>query len=405
MKTIWIRNIVCTAVTCLVLLVTAAYGAPAAPQRQWATSGYGGRPSLAGSRKFTPITQAQFLKKRPQGVGGFAPGLRQLRLLVSQASAVLQGTVQSAEDAGYGLLTLNGVDTPVVIRRVAIRVESSLKGAPVSSGTTRQFDIYVPHGPSAPPAFANGYRALFFIAPDGAAADLYYPTLPLGPLAVAQPASADPMDDIKRLVLLSLTPDASEDLVTSSANAVVELNIKDASDMLSRIATSTNCKSAVTALYALVRLGDARAFPRANDYILGVKSAPPLDRAMLIASVPTLSDSALAPFIIPLASSEDVVVRLSGLKALRHMRSAKCLPALAAALEDKDSRCQYVGMMGMAEVLNPPGATTQSIVGGGETVQYSDYLKEPAYYLTPWRDWWNNEGKAKYATVPSGTGG
>lgn len=387
MKVKWIVGMLCLSVLLALLGAQVSY------------AGYGGGkpPVPAPKPKFTPMSR-QELDGLPHSTGEYLSS-RRLNPIVNKASDIVLGKVQSAQDTAYGIL--NEVGVPVVLRSVVVRVESTLKGSGVRSGTTIPIGIYIPYGPHPAPEIAVGYRAVFFIASDGTGADLYCPTLPLGPLAIARPAGVNALDTIKRLVVLSLTINASQGLVDSCAKAVVDLGITEAGDSLSQIVSSSDVNSTVTALWALMRLEDARAFPLANDYILGVKRLPTYLRRSLTSAVASLRDPSLAEFIIPLASAKDPWVRSAGLQGLRNMRSARCLSILVAALDDQDAECQYQGMMGMVDFFwDTHGGTTQPIVGGGKAPQYSDYLEKPAYYLALWRDWWNNEGKAKYATVP-----
>jgi hypothetical protein len=95
------------------------------------------------------------------------------------------------------------------------------------------------------------------------------------------------------------------------------------------------------------------------------------------------------PSLIQLAESPITSIRLCALEAIRAIKNKKSIPTLIKHLDDPDSMCRYVADISLSETLN---------------MNYPPYIglfeKDESKYISVWKTWWEQEGRAIYDPSP-----
>jgi HEAT repeats len=115
--------------------------------------------------------------------------------------------------------------------------------------------------------------------------------------------------------------------------------------------------------------------------------APPISLISLGSMLLEFDNPDSLPILEKLANNETLSVRYGAMDAIRKFKSLDSVPFLIKQLDDSNSNVQYVALISLAEILK---------FGGEYSPGMGPFDADPQRYLSVWKKWWRNIGKARY---------
>ena len=166
------------------------------------------------------------------------------------------------------------------------------------------------------------------------------------------------------------------------------------SNRVDSLASSRDPEIAFSALAVLLKASTPSAVEKLRRYLEVYKgNAEPIALVSIGAEIGEIRDQDALPAIEALASSRYLAVRYGALQSLRKMRNPQSAPVIVERLDDPDHTNQYIAMITLAEIFGK--------YEGDYAPSMYLFDKKPQYYISLWKQWWEQEGKSRYATKPN----
>ena len=210
------------------------------------------------------------------------------------------------------------------------------------------------------------------------------------PLKVVAKGS-DPMSLIKQELLNSLR-DKNPNATLPSLKILEELKDKSADTHIETLLDRLDPNAVAVrgqALITLIRIGNIDHIAEAINYIdqETTTRTHKFYKTFLTHSLERIRDPNAIVQLHPLLKHPNELVRSQVAQSLRHIKSPSSIPYLIEGLDDSNVDVRYSCMMGLYKILGKKGTW-------GATTNY--FRANESEYLSLWKNWWQQEGKAKY---------
>jgi hypothetical protein len=218
-------------------------------------------------------------------------------------------------------------------------------------------------------------------------ADPYYPSFP----AILEPPEGTESQSSSQLVLSNMlavlgsaSTSISEKYEIIRVDYVLPSNEKTIAALRKGLSVSTDSELSENLLEELIRFGDLRQLPAAEDLLLKNSASPNGRRGLLDAIGNHVKDAGAVPALGPLLNSPDDSVREAAVEALWHTNASSAVPALVQKLEDPDERVRFYAVRGLSDIVNEYGW------GGPSEAEFHENAQK---YLTHWQEWARNRAQ------------
>ena len=321
------------------------------------------------------------------------PGTEPIPQLMEKADLVCKGLVISAPP------TIVGDNYQEKTGVAQVRVDRCFKGDPESGEIPVLFNWIVPAAGAPVVVLKTGDYFLFFLKRQSNGRylpfDDFFSTLHISRLVGDAPREADSMQ-LLELDLEAGLKDTDQELMLDSIRMLGNMRHLRSTRELKDLEQNPDLLVRTYVWQALMRLADYSVLPSVVEFFQNQPEANrslrlPEDRLLWMQSelareIGQVKDPAHLPELHQLMEGRNRWARQESLQAVRAIRSKESGPYLYKMLDDSDVSNRFGAMQGLLALR----------VSGDRTwvPSWAEFDKNPDFYVSKCREWWNSEGKA-----------
>jgi hypothetical protein len=329
---------------------------------------------------FVPYTHADI---------ALIPGSQNIQVLFDGAQFVGQGVVENVKVQDQKI----DENAPVArTKEVTIRVVKTYKGTRTEL-IRMAFQIDDSSASSSMPNLEVGDSLLLFLnqTTDGSYvfSDPYWRKLRMGMVA---PADGTGPGIVQLQHDLAETLNGDDQSLSDSLILLMGFNSIDqeTEQLLNRVSAQRSQKIKAQRVAVLLATRKNRYYEEALQLLRahGTELSP-LDQIAVGQRLGNPNPDVNPEILDELSKLNFVPVEIGAMQGIRKLRSTKSIPTLVGHLTDQNAFVQYLAVITLNEVL---------VRGDAYGPSMPEFNREPQIYISRWNQWWEKEGKMRYAT-------
>jgi len=124
---------------------------------------------------------------------------------------------------------------------------------------------------------------------------------------------------------------------------------------------------------------------RSGDFMRFISFGSSMRLSSIGSALNQVRSAQALPSLVQLADSPVTSIRIGSLEAIRALKNTKSIPTLIKHLDDADSWARYIAVISLSEITKKNNMPFMGI-----------FEKDELKYISVWKTWWEEEGRALY---------